>query len=145
VHVRFCSLSLYSWYWLIMMGRNYVSELRPPTGVLFIPQVIYEHEEPWWWLRRLGITPDSSFRALWQSYQQTSGVNRRNGRKSEHFANQYMKYLKEFLTCRKILRDGPPASLPIRRKACCWLLSPLKIYCLVRVWTRDPWEQWQAH
>jgi hypothetical protein len=27
------------------MGWDYVSELRPPTGLLFIPQVIYEHEE----------------------------------------------------------------------------------------------------
>jgi hypothetical protein len=23
------------------MGRDYVSELRPPTGLLFIPQMIY--------------------------------------------------------------------------------------------------------
>jgi hypothetical protein len=30
------------------MGWDYISELRPPTGLLFIPQVIYEHEEPLW-------------------------------------------------------------------------------------------------
>jgi hypothetical protein len=30
------------------MGREYVSELRLPTGLLFIPQVIYKHGEPWW-------------------------------------------------------------------------------------------------
>jgi hypothetical protein len=30
------------------MGRNYVSELRPPTGLLFTPQMIYEYEEPRW-------------------------------------------------------------------------------------------------
>jgi hypothetical protein len=29
-------------------GRGYVSELRPPTGLLFIPKVIYEYVEPWW-------------------------------------------------------------------------------------------------
>jgi hypothetical protein len=29
----------------MLMGRDYVSELQPPTGVLFIPQVIYEHVE----------------------------------------------------------------------------------------------------
>jgi hypothetical protein len=28
---------------IMSMGRDYVSELRPPTGLLFIPQVIYEH------------------------------------------------------------------------------------------------------
>jgi hypothetical protein len=29
-------------------GVRYVSELRWTTGLLFIPQVIYEHGEPWW-------------------------------------------------------------------------------------------------
>jgi hypothetical protein len=29
------------------MGWDYVSELRLPTDLLFIPQVIYEHGEPW--------------------------------------------------------------------------------------------------
>jgi hypothetical protein len=33
---------------MMSMGRDYVSELRPPTSLLFIPQVIYEHGEPWW-------------------------------------------------------------------------------------------------
>jgi hypothetical protein len=33
---------------IMSMGRDYISELRPPTGLLFIPQVIYEHGEPWW-------------------------------------------------------------------------------------------------
>jgi hypothetical protein len=31
-----------------VVGWDYVSELRPPTGPLFILQVIYEHGEPWW-------------------------------------------------------------------------------------------------
>jgi hypothetical protein len=30
------------------VGRDYVSELRPPTGLLFIPQMIYEYGGPWW-------------------------------------------------------------------------------------------------
>jgi hypothetical protein len=30
------------------IGRDYVSELWPPTDLLFICQLIYEHEEPWW-------------------------------------------------------------------------------------------------
>jgi hypothetical protein len=29
-------------------GWDYVSELWPPTGLLFIPQVIHENGEPWW-------------------------------------------------------------------------------------------------
>jgi hypothetical protein len=30
------------------MGWNYVSELRPPTGLLFILNMIYGHEETRW-------------------------------------------------------------------------------------------------
>jgi hypothetical protein len=29
-------------------GYGYVSELRPPTDLLFILQVIYGHGAPWW-------------------------------------------------------------------------------------------------
>jgi hypothetical protein len=48
---------------IITMGRDYIYELWPPTGLLFFSQVIYEHEEPWW-NNRQGKTPDSSTRAL---------------------------------------------------------------------------------
>jgi hypothetical protein len=37
---------------------------------------------------------------------ETSGASRRNGRRSENFVYQYLKYLKGYLTCRKILRHG---------------------------------------
>jgi hypothetical protein len=37
---------------------------------------------------------------------ETSGASRRNGRRSENFAYQYLEYLKGSLTCRKILRHG---------------------------------------
>jgi hypothetical protein len=55
--------------WLIMMERYYVSELRPPKCLFFIPG---------WYLRwramvimlPTGVTPDPFIRALWQSYQQ---------------------------------------------------------------------------
>jgi hypothetical protein len=30
------------------MGWDHVSELRPPPGLLFIPQVMHECEEPLW-------------------------------------------------------------------------------------------------
>jgi hypothetical protein len=33
---------------MMSMGWDYVSELRPPTGLLFVPQVIYEYGEPRW-------------------------------------------------------------------------------------------------
>jgi hypothetical protein len=37
---------------------------------------------------------------------ETSGAIRRNGRRSENFAYQYLKYVKGPLICRKILRHG---------------------------------------
>jgi hypothetical protein len=37
---------------------------------------------------------------------ETSGASKRNGRRSENFAYQYLKYLKGSSTCRKILRHG---------------------------------------
>jgi hypothetical protein len=37
---------------------------------------------------------------------ETSGVSRRNGRRRENFAYQYLKYFKRSLTCRKISRHG---------------------------------------
>jgi hypothetical protein len=32
----------------MLARRENVSELLAQTGPLFIPQVIYEHGEPWW-------------------------------------------------------------------------------------------------
>jgi hypothetical protein len=42
-----------AWWWswsssCMTMGWHYVSELQAPTSLLSIPQVIYEHGEPWW-------------------------------------------------------------------------------------------------
>jgi hypothetical protein len=33
---------------IMLKGRDYLSELRPPTDILFTCQVIDEHGEPWW-------------------------------------------------------------------------------------------------
>jgi hypothetical protein len=33
---------------IMLIGWDYTSELPPPTCLLFIPQVTYEHGEPWW-------------------------------------------------------------------------------------------------
>jgi hypothetical protein len=32
---------------ILLMGLEYVSELRSPTDLFFIPQVIHGHGEPW--------------------------------------------------------------------------------------------------
>jgi hypothetical protein len=88
------------------MRWDCVSEPRTPTGLLSVPRLTCQHGESWWRLC-LGETPDSSTRALWQSYQQIHlGASRRNGRRSENFAYQYLRYVKGCFTCRKILRHG---------------------------------------
>jgi hypothetical protein len=137
------SISMIDWLWL---GET-ASERQPPTVLLFIPRVICERVGPWWWWWCwLGITPDSSTRARWQSYQQ---------RHLERVGGMYdgVRILTvsiwdtstDLLHAVKSYDMGPPALLPIRRKVCWGFLSALKIHRLGRVWTRDPWVQWQAH
>jgi hypothetical protein len=68
---------------IMSMGWDYVSEPRPPTGLFSIPR--------WLWramvlMMPAGETPNSSTRALWQSYQQSHlGARKRNGRRSKNF------------------------------------------------------------
>jgi hypothetical protein len=99
----------------------------------------------WWWCRRLGITPDSYTRDLWQSYQQTSGESRRNWRGVKILPIQYLRYLKGSSTCCKILRHGTSGFTSPPKERCCGFLSPLSIHRLGRVWISHPWIQWQAH
>jgi hypothetical protein len=33
---------------MILVYKRVITSNAPPMGLLFIPQVIYEHEEPWW-------------------------------------------------------------------------------------------------
>jgi hypothetical protein len=46
--VTFAFLLLTASLVVVLMGWDYISELQPPTGLLFIPQIIYEYREPWW-------------------------------------------------------------------------------------------------
>jgi hypothetical protein len=131
---------------LIMMGWDCVSEPRSPTGLLFIPRVICQHGKPRWWWCLLGITPDSSARTLWQSYQQRHlGPVGGKEEEWEFLPISTWNTSRDLLRALKSYDMGPPALLPIRRKACCGLLSPLKMHRLGWIWTRDPWVQWQAH
>jgi hypothetical protein len=92
--------------WLIMMGWDYISELRPPTA--------HPSADMWAWRAMVAmIMPPgyNSFLAYQSSLavlpEETSGESRRNGRRSDNSAYQYyLKYLKGSLTCRKILRHG---------------------------------------
>jgi hypothetical protein len=96
-------------------------------SLLFIPRVICEHGEPWWWWCRLGITADSLTRALWQSYQQGHlGASRRNGRRSENLAYQYLRYVNWSLTCRKILRHRTSSFTSPLKEVVLQILSTLQ-------------------
>jgi hypothetical protein len=129
--------------WSYRWGWDYVSELLPPSGLLFIPHVICEHGDPWWVM----MQPDSSKRALWQFYQQfhlrqVGGIDEI----SENFVFQAFFFCTcDVLRAVKFYDMGPPALLPIRRKMCCGIVSPLTINRLCRVWTRDPRIQRHEH
>jgi hypothetical protein len=102
--------------WLIMSMGWDVSEPRPPTGLLFIPRVICERGEPWWWwwwwrwwrwcrLGKLltcppGLSGNPTSRDIWERVGGTD--------EGENFAYQYLRYVNGFLTSRKILRHGAP-------------------------------------
>jgi hypothetical protein len=103
------SVTLIDWLidWLIMVGWDWRLRTAATTGLLFIPgwTSAWEPCWRWWWWCRLGITPDWTTRALWQSYQQRH-LERIGGMDDEMRISriQYQRYLKGFLTCRKILR-----------------------------------------
>jgi hypothetical protein len=131
--------------WLIMMGWDWRLRTGAITGLLFIPRVNVSGESWWWWCR-LGITPGLSTRARWQSYQQRHlervwGMD--EGMKIYVFS--IFDTSTDLLHAVNSYDMGPSALLPIRRNVCCGFLSSLKIHRLSRVWTRDPWVQWQAH
>jgi hypothetical protein len=112
---------------LTMMGWDYVSELWPPTGLLFIPWVICEHGQPWRWCCRLEITPDSSTRELSGSPTSRHLVaSKRNGQMSENFAYQYLRYLKGSLTYLEILRHGTSVFTSHLKEGVLWIFIALK-------------------
>jgi hypothetical protein len=82
-------------------------ELRPSSCLLFIPQ--YEYGEPRW-NDVAGETPDSSTRALWQSYQRNNLVAKRE-KLVKYMMNlalrsSFFHTLKRSLPCYKILGRG---------------------------------------
>jgi hypothetical protein len=78
-----------------------------------------------------GGNPDSSTRALWQSYRQSHLVaNRRKWAKEINLAVRsiFVHASKGFLTCRKILRHGAAGFPSAQRNECCSFLLPLEIH-----------------
>jgi hypothetical protein len=79
---------------IMSMELDYVSELPPPTGLLFIRQVIYEHGYPWWNDIGKGHC-NSSTRTLWQSYQLSHLVAKQ--RKLGELGLGLTKYLRSYI------------------------------------------------
>jgi hypothetical protein len=96
-----------------------VSELWLTTGLLLICKVMHEYGEPWWnnIYRR---NPDSPTRALWQSHQESHIVANQEERIKKIILRRYILHPVKYYYM------GLTALLPLRRKACCELLSPLK-------------------
>jgi hypothetical protein len=76
---------------------------------------------------------------------ETSGESRRNGRRSENFAYQYLKYLKGSLTCRKILRHGTPDFTSHPKEVVLRIFIALKNPSTRPGFKPWPLVQWQAH
>jgi hypothetical protein len=93
--------------WLIVMEWDWRLRTVAITGLLFTPRVNVSGE-PWWWRWcRLGITPDLSTRARWQSYQ-LRHLERVGGMDEgmRVLFIQYLWYVNGSFTCRKILWHG---------------------------------------
>jgi hypothetical protein len=89
----------------------------------------------WWY--RLGLTPNSSTRALWQPPVLSGGpfswhiseASRRMDEGNENLVYPSPYNFKSSLICRKMLRHGTfPLYFPSERKVCCGILSPLKFH-----------------
>jgi hypothetical protein len=112
LHYAFIRMMIMSMKW------DYVSELRPSTGLLFIPRVILRA----WrtvveWCRQR-TTPDSSTRTLSVLLAESSG-----SKQEEQFIGLFVS---DCFKCRKMLRHGASGFTSLWRKACYGFLSPLK-------------------
>jgi hypothetical protein len=93
--------------WFIMMGWDYVSELRPPTG-----QIVHFPGDMWAW-RAMAImmSAEDNFWLVHQSSlavlpADTRGAIRRNGRRSENLPISIWNASRDLFTRYKILRHG---------------------------------------
>jgi hypothetical protein len=107
------------------------------SGIFFIPQVIHEHGEPLWndvdreklLIRQPELSGNPTSRVIWW---QAGGTGERNDEfvLAKHFCSYLHVILSHAVKCYGM---GFPALLSPRRKACCGVLSALKIHRLGRV------------
>jgi hypothetical protein len=115
-------------------------------GLLLIPQVKYEHGEPWWneasW-RTLLICPTELSDNPTSSH--LIAKQEELAKKMIHFALQSISFILQSILqhAEKSYYMEPMAFLPLRRKAFCTFLLPLKTQ-FGQFQTCKPWVQWQA-
>jgi hypothetical protein len=98
-----CSFGLIDWL-IDYDGVRQCLRTVATNGPIVHPPGVMWPWGPWWWWFQLGIMPDLSTRALWQSYhlRQIGGMD--EGVRIVSY--QYLKDLKWSLTCHKILCHG---------------------------------------
>jgi hypothetical protein len=115
---------------MIMSIRwDYVSKLQSPTGLLFIPEVIYEHWAPWWNdidRERLLIRPPQLSGNPTSSHLVSSQEEVWRRKWWIWPSNCLCSYSKWILLSVKRSDIGQTNLLPLRCKACFGFLSPLK-------------------
>jgi hypothetical protein len=105
------------------MDWGYICELRPPTGLLFIKQVIISlenHDGKVW----AGET-DSSTWAPWQSYQQAKQEELSEGNDDLALRSIFVHAAKGSLTCRKILHGANGFTYP-PKEGVLWIFIAVK-------------------
>jgi hypothetical protein len=98
-------------------GWDYVSKLRPPTDLSFIPHMLYEFEEPRWNDidgEKLLIRPPERSR-------------RNMAKEMLNLPTKYLFHTRRFFNMPQSYDMGPTALLPLCRNSCYSFLSPLKI------------------
>jgi hypothetical protein len=114
---------------IMSMGWDYVCELWPQTGLLFISQMIYEHGEPWWNYvtdrGKLLICPPELSGNPTSSHLVAS---RRNGQKEWEFGlvKYFCSYLHVIFTCQKILWHGASSVTSPLKEGVVWISITLK-------------------
>jgi hypothetical protein len=109
-----------------MMGWDYVSEPRPSLAYCSSPGWYVSVEDHGMMLPAGNNSWLVHYSSLVVLRAETSGESRRNGRRSENFAYQYLKYLRRSLTCRKILRHGTSGFTSHPKEGVLWIFIALK-------------------
>jgi hypothetical protein len=113
---------------IMSMRREYISKLRPPTDLLFIPQEIYGHEQAWWnnieRVKLLNRAPELSGNPTISHLV----AKQEKLAKEMNLAlrNIFIHTTEGYLTRCKILQNGVTALFSARSKACCEIFIALK-------------------